>query len=110
MGDCPPSAFFFKVVFADNDSIDASFQDVSGIGTEMDTEELVEGGENRFVHRLPKGIKHPKLVLKRGIAEMNSPLVKWCLAILDGEFSKPIETKTIDIHLLNEKNEPLRTS
>jgi len=107
-GDYPPSAFFFRVVFAGNDSSDTSFQDVSGIGAEMDTEDLVEGGENRFVHRLPKGIKHPKLVLKRGIAEMDSPLVKWCMAILDGEFIQPIETKTIDIHLLNEKNEPLR--
>ena len=32
----------------------------------MEIETVVEGGENRFVHRLPKPVKHPNLVLKRG--------------------------------------------
>ena len=29
---------------------------------------MVEGGENRFVHQLPKAVKHPNLALKRGLA------------------------------------------
>ena len=33
---------------------------------------MVEGGENRFVHRLPKPVKHPNLVLKRGLATTSS--------------------------------------
>ena len=53
-GDYPPSAFYFKVVFgATLGMTDTSFQDVSGISTEVTTEDVIEGGENRFVHKLP---------------------------------------------------------
>jgi len=88
----PLPAFYFKVAFAaTSNSEDTSFQEVSGIGSEMETEDLAEGGENRFSHRLPKSVKHPKLVLKRGIAVMDSPLVVWCQDVLDGAFISPIK-------------------
>ncbi|MCF6324576.1 MAG: phage tail protein [Gammaproteobacteria bacterium] len=107
--DYPLPAFYFKVVFAaTSDSEDTSFQEVSGIGSEMETEDLAEGGENRFSHRLPKSLKHPKLVLKRGIAVMDSPLVAWCQDILDGEFIKPIESMEVEVSLMNEEGEPTR--
>ena len=98
----PPSAFYFLVEFKPKgDSPDTSFQDVTGIGSELDTEEVVEGGENRYVHRLPKGIKHPNLVLKRGIAKLDSPLIKWCQSILE-DFTTPIVPKEMQVFLLNE--------
>jgi phage tail-like protein len=50
-------------------SVDAIFQEVSGISTEMLLNELREGGENRFGHRLSKQTKHPNLVFKRGIVK-----------------------------------------
>lgn len=104
----PPSAFYFKVGFSGTLSIpDTSFQEVSGISAEIDTEEVVEGGENRFVHRLPKGIKHPKLVLKRGIASLDSPLIKWCTSILE-EFTTPIVPQGMTVSLLNDQQEPIR--
>lgn len=103
----PPPAFYFKVRFKGSD-MDTSFQEVTGIGPEIETENVVEGGENRFVHQLPKAVKHPKLVLKRGIAEMNSPLVGWCISILEGDFSAPIEPKELEVMLLNENGDPLR--
>ncbi len=105
----PLPAFYFKVVFAaTSDNDDTSFQEVSGISSEMETEDFNEGGENRFVHRLPKSLKHSKLVLKRGVAEMNSPLVSWCRDVLDGEFIKPIKPMTIEVRLMNEEGEPVR--
>lgn len=104
----PPSAFYFKVIFGKNEERDTSFQDVSGIGPEIETEDVVEGGENRFVHRLPKAVKHPKLVLKRGIAPVDSPLVKWCKSVLEGGLSAAIETKELHVRLLNENKDPLR--
>ena len=95
----PPSAFYFEVSFTPKgSSLDTAFQEVSGITSELDTEEVVEGGENRFVHQLPKGIKHPKLVVKRGIAEIESPLVKWCQSILE-DFTTPIVPKQIVVSL-----------
>jgi len=106
----PPAAFHFKVSFPPGGSdVDASFQEAAGIGPEMETEAYREGGENRFVHALPKGVKHPKLTLKRGIAGKDSPLVQWCMAVLEGGLGQRIVTKTVQLDLLNEDGDPLRS-
>ena len=105
----PPSAFYFSVGFPNTAAEDSSFQDVTGIGSEMDTEDVVEGGENRFVHRLPKGVKHPKLVLKRGIAKMDSPLVGWCRSVLESGLAAPITPKEMTVYLLDENKDPIRS-
>jgi phage tail-like protein len=106
----PPTAFYFKVTIdGSQQGEDTSFQEVSGIGPEIQTEEVVEGGENRYVHRLPKPTKHPLLVLKRASAKVKSPLVKWCIEILEGDLSAPIEPKRVIVHLLNENGDPTRS-
>ena len=105
----PPSAFYFKVSFGSPPSAeDTSFQEVSGIASRIETEDVQEGGENRYVHRLPTKVTHPKLVVKRGIAEINSPLVRWCLSFLEGDLSEPLEPKPITVLLLDEKGDRLR--
>ncbi len=104
----PLPAFHFKVVIGANlIGADTSFQEVTGIGPEIETEDIHEGGENRYMHHLPKSIKHPKLVLKRGIAKKNSSLVKWCIKILE-EFDTPFEPKLIHVFLLNAHRIPIR--
>jgi phage tail-like protein len=109
-GGYPPTAFYFSVVCGGTrDSGDSSFQEVSGIGPEMETESYAEGGENRFVYQLPKTIKHPKLILKRGIAKISSPLVEWCMTVLEGGFSDSIEPKLLNVYLLNESADPIRS-
>ena len=105
-GDYPPSAFYFSVDVGG--STDASFQEVSGIGPELETEDYVEGGENRFVHRLPTTVKHPKLVLKRGVAKLKSPLLIWCKDVLEGGLSKPIKPDLVHVSLLDETSSPIR--
>lgn len=108
-GDYPPSAFYFKVILtATMGMTDTSFQDVSGIGSKIDIEEVVEGGENRYVHRLPKSIKHPNLVLKRGIAKITSPLVIWCKSVLEADYITPIVPMPILVYLMNEDKMPIR--
>ncbi len=104
----PLPAFHFKVVFPDSPGEDTSFQEVTGITSEIDTESVVEGGENSFVHTLPKGVKHPNLVLKRGIASTESPLVAWCISVLDGDLSSPIEPRQINVWLMDENSEAIR--
>lgn len=105
----PPSAFYFKVVIGTTASdTDSSFQDVSGISTEMSTEDVTEGGENRFVHKLPTTIKQSNLELKRGIAPASSPLVSWCQEVLEGDLIATIVPKLISVYLLNENAEPIR--
>lgn len=105
----PPSAFYFKVVFGSgSEGVDSSFQDVSGISSEMSTEDVSEGGENRFVHKLPTAIKQGNLELKRGIAPASSPLVTWCQEVMEGDFIAAIVPRTISVYLLNENAEPIR--
>ncbi|MBI3716474.1 MAG: phage tail protein [Betaproteobacteria bacterium] len=105
----PPTGFRFTVSFGQSaSSQDSSFQEVSGIGPQMETETVSEGGENRYVHTLPKAVKHPKLVLKRGIAALQSQLIVWCKSVLEGGLSKAITPKFLHVFLLDEKGEALR--
>jgi phage tail-like protein len=106
----PQAAFSFAVSFDGGQGpADASFREVSGIASEMDVETVRERGENRFVHALPKGIKHPHLVLRRGTAGLQSELVQWCKSVLEGGLAQPIETKDLTLRLLDETGASLRT-
>lgn len=100
----PPLGFHFKVEFA-NLGGEYQFQSVSGLNVELETEQIAEGGENRFKHKLPVSTRYPNLVLKRGI-RVDSALTKWCRDALENFDIKPTN---ITISLLNEKHEPLMT-
>ncbi|SRR5450830_89350 len=105
----PPAAFHFKVVFGATLGLtDTSFQEVSGMSAEVETETVVEGGENRYVHTLPKGVKHPNLELKRGIAALTSPLVIWCRSVFEMDFMIPVLAQPIIVMLLDKHHTPLR--
>ncbi|MDY6981863.1 MAG: phage tail protein [Pseudomonadota bacterium] len=105
----PPSAFYFKVVFGEAESqVDTSFQDVSGISSEINTEPVVEGGENRFVHNLPTTVKHANLELKRGIAPLSSPLVTWCKQVMERDFVDPIVPQLVRVYLMDADGNPIR--
>ena len=59
-----------------DDAVIGKFSECSGIGVEYDVMEYIEGGENRFVHKLRGRMKYPNLVLKRGITH-EAALLKW---------------------------------
>jgi phage tail-like protein len=98
----PPLGFHFLVEFA-NQSDEYQFQSVSGLSVDLETEEIKEGGENRFKYKLPVRAKYPNLILKRGLL-VNSGLIDWCNAATEGFDFKPTD---IIIKLLNEENQPL---
>jgi phage tail-like protein len=105
----PLPAFYFKVIFTAILGVtDTSFQEVHGIGSEMETEEVVEGGENRFVHRLPTVMKHPQLELKRGIAPIGSPLALWCKYTLESGYSLGVVPSLVMVYLLNADGQAVR--
>jgi len=105
----PPPAFSFAVTIGNGKAIDdTAFSEVSGIGTEIETEPVVEGGENRFVHQLPKQIKHGQLELKRGITRLNSPLALWCKKTLEGDFMTMIELQIVIVKLTGANGQVLR--
>ena len=109
MGQDLPAAFRFVVRFAAPYSgVDTSFMEVSGIGSEIETMPYSEGGENRFVHTLPKGVKHQPLTLRRGIASSDSHLVMWCRKVLEDGLSETIETRGLTVYLQDAEAQPLR--
>lgn len=105
----PAAAFYFRVSFGNAaPDADCSFSEVSGIAAEMETETVVEGGENRFVYTLPKTIKNPRLVLKRGVAPCISRFVTWCREVLEGGLGQPVTTQLIQVALMDESGQALR--
>ena len=109
----PPAAFSFKVEFTGvsgmNKQEEQRFQDVSGLSFEIETETFVEGGENRFEYKLPKRIKYPNLVLKRGLLT-NSALIKWMGDATSTFFNVAVydfKPSDVLISLLNESGDPV---
>jgi phage tail-like protein len=101
-----PRVYHFKVEFLDVSGVtsnDVRFQDVSGLSAEMGIEEIQEGGENRFTHRLPTRAKYSNLILKRAMLT-DSGLIKWFTdAIENFEFSP----STVQVTLLDSSHEAL---
>lgn len=105
-----PVAFYFKVeVDGASQDQDMAFQEVGGLSAEVELETVQEGGENRFAHRLPKPAKHPNLVLKRGIAGVDSTLAKWCQDVLEKDFAEAIVPHDIVVSLCDADGNPSRT-
>ena len=73
-----PAIFFELKLDVQGRSI-GYFTEVSGLSGELETLSYNEGGRNDRVHRLPTRMKHPNLVLKRGVTTIDS-LEKWFAA------------------------------
>jgi len=104
-----PQAFHFKVVFSDaSGTTDLIFEEVSGLNKEIITDDIEETGGDGFAHRIPKSLTHPTLLIKRGIAPVNSPLVLWCKSILNSVPNGPICCMPIMVYLMDEQQKPIR--
>lgn len=103
-GYYPPVSFYFKVnVVGINGKNEGSFQEVSGLNAKVGVEEIKEGGENRFVHRLPTPPKYENLILKRGML-LGSSLVDWVRNGIEQFIFSP---KTVIINLMDENASPI---
>ncbi len=76
------------------------FSEVSGLHHEIETEDYNEGGVNGYAHKLPKSVKYPNLVLKRGITDADN-LWKWQRSV--GKKQTKIDRKAVRIILLDEE-------
>ena len=106
-GFYPVPAFYFKVSFEDLPGEDTAFQEVSGLTVNFEYERVPDGGEN-FFYNLPKMPKYNNLILKRGVADMSSPLVQWCTAILNADLTRPVRPRCLTVMLLNEEADACR--
>lgn len=72
LNDANTAKFLFEV-----DGVDiGSFMEVNGLEVSVDTEDVNEGGQNSFVHKLPGRMTWPNVTLKRGVTKQDE-LLKW---------------------------------
>lgn len=117
MAKYPLVGFRFKVEFriVGATSNDVRFQEVSGLTSSLGEFTVTEGGENRFIHRLPDRPSYGDLVLKRGVITetgdngtslVDSVLVQWFHNAIVNFVFTPAD---ILIHALDEAENPIMT-
>lgn len=109
----PPPAFYFNVQLVSalsvasalltGSGVDNSFQEVDGISATVQTEDIVEGGENRYKHKVPTSVDYSNLVLKRGYVTKFSEFAEWCMARQESTLTFGINPKNIMLSLLDSK-------
>lgn len=100
----PPVGFYFEVDVGDiTGKNECNFQEVSGLNVSINLAPIKEGGENRFIHRLPERPTHQNLILKRGMVK-GSPLITWIKNAIEQFTFSP---KTVIVKLLDETGAPL---
>lgn len=89
-----------------------AFTEVSGLSVQIDVEELAEGGQNAYTHKLLGRMKWPNLVFKRGLTNTDA-LFTWLLDHSgDGFTAKGNKTgtgATGSITVLTANGKPFRT-
>ena len=94
----PYRGFRFRVEI--DSLVVGGFSEVSGLHHELETEDYNEGGVNGYAHKLPKTVKYPNVVLKRGITDADN-LWKWQRSV--GKKQTKIDRKAVRIILLDEQ-------
>jgi phage tail-like protein len=103
----PPVGFYFAMIIqgkggsTNKNHLDSAFQEVKGLSYKMEVDKIVEGGENRFVHKVPGRVTFDDLVLTRGLMVAKSPIGKWCRKHLSSGLSQKIEPKNLTLMLLD---------
>ena len=105
----PLVSFYFSVNVSGAGGVDSAFLEASGFSAERQIQEVVEGGENRYVHRLPTQMKHGNLVLKRGFVSRATALFSWCKSTMESDLGKAIGPRDIKVSLLDVKDNPMVT-
>ena len=87
------------------------FTEISGLQVTVETEDIQEGGQNSFVHKVPGRMTWPNIVLKRGITQ-NDSLITWLNKSSGEQFSvnnNKLKRSTAAITLLGPANKRLRS-
>lgn len=82
------------------------FSEVGGLSMEIQTEDMIAGGDNGFTIRLPKPPKTKNLVLKRALAASPPGIIDWARDALENfNFS----TKTVIVSIVDYDDQPVKT-
>jgi phage tail-like protein len=96
-------AIWFELKITPAEEPTGYYTEVSGLSSEIETLSYNEGGRNDAVHKLPTRMKHPNLVLKRGLT-LKSDLEKW----IEESFNGPAR-REITLTMFNEQLERIRS-
>jgi phage tail-like protein len=106
----PP--FVGKFIFKIGTLEIGSFTEVSGLSVQIDVEELAEGGQNAYTHKLLGRMKWPNIVFKRGLTDPDT-LFKWILQFsgdgFTGAGNRTGEGADGSISVLKANGTPFRT-
>src|SRR6266536_4007302 len=105
----PP--FAGKFVFTVQGLTIGTFTENSGLSVQIEVEELAEGGQNQFTHKLPGRMKWPNLVLKRGVTNTDN-LFEWLQQCSGDGFSgagNRIDPRRGAVTLMDAAGKPVRT-
>jgi phage tail-like protein len=86
------------------------FMEISGLEVHVGVEELDEGGQNGFVHKLPGRMTWPNLTLRRGITQQDT-LLDWLRTSSGEQFTangNKLTRKTAAITLVGPAGQRLR--
>src|ERR1051326_2104069 len=86
----------------------ATFSECGGLELSVKYDEVREGGQNEFVHRLPGRVEYGNLVLKRGYVPADgsaagegiSDFFRWCLSALNRPGSQ-VQRHDVTVTLFN---------
>jgi phage tail-like protein len=107
LGTYPLVGFHFAVAFELFPQLpqDFRFQEVSGLSVDLDMESFKEGGQNRFEHQLPVRTRYGDITLKRGMNELPSGVMAWCINAVQNFTFQPTN---VLITLLNDLHVPVQ--
>lgn len=107
-GTYPLTGYHFTVGFELFPQLpqDFRFQQVSGLTVNVEMESYREGGQNRFEHQLPLNTSYTDLTLKRGMFELPSGIMAWCINAVQNFVFQPTN---LLISLLNDQHVPVQS-
>jgi phage tail-like protein len=83
----------------------AYFQECSGLSFEVETQEIVEGGNNEFVRKIPGKAKYSNITLKRGLTD-SSQFLDWRPTFSNGKIT--IQRKMLSIKIFTHGGETIK--
>jgi phage tail-like protein len=87
------------------------FREISGLELTIGTQDVVEGGQNGFVHKLPGRITWPNITFKKGLTQSDN-LFAWINGVSGDGYaaqSNVLDRKTGAIAVVDHEGNPLRS-
>lgn len=103
------TGFYFKLMPIpplQGSHTEAGFKEISGLTMTTNVEEVTGGGQNWFKYKLPQAVTYSNLELKRGVANVASPLFKWLETTMSGGLMLPVVTLDLCVILMDPTGSP----